>query len=65
MIEKRWKILTADKDKVEALQQSLTVSRILCSILVKRSIDTFDKAKQFFRPQLSDLHDPFFNEGYG
>jgi single-stranded-DNA-specific exonuclease len=59
MIEKRWKILTADKDKVEALQQSLTVSRILCSILVKRSIDTFDKAKQFFRPQLSDLHDPF------
>ncbi|MBA2562309.1 MAG: single-stranded-DNA-specific exonuclease RecJ [Chitinophagaceae bacterium] len=59
MIEKRWKILTADKDKVEALQQSLTVSRILCSILVKRGIDTFDKAKQFFRPQLSELHDPF------
>ncbi len=51
--------MTADKDKVEALQQSLTVSRILCSILVKRGIDTFDKAKQFFRPQLSDLHDPF------
>ena len=59
MIEKRWKILTADKDKVEALHKSLTINRILCSILIQRGIDTFDKAKQFFRPQLSDLHDPF------
>ena len=59
MIEKRWKILKADKDKVEALHQSLTINRILCSILIQRGIDTFDKAKQFFRPQLSDLYDPF------
>ncbi len=59
MIEKRWKILTADKDKVEALHQSLTINRILCSILIQRGIDTYDKAKQFFRPQLSYLHDPF------
>src|SRR5687767_2078877 len=59
MIEKRWNILTADKDKVESLHQSLTINRILCSILIQRGIDTFDKAKQFFRPQLSDLHDPF------
>lgn len=59
MIEKRWKILTADKDKVESLHHSLTINRILCSILIQRGIDTFDKAKQFFRPQLSDLYDPF------
>ncbi len=48
MVEKRWKILTADKDKVETLHHSLTVNRILCSILIQRGIDTFDKAKQFF-----------------
>ena len=59
MIEKRWRILTADNDKVEALHQSLSINHILCSILIQRGIDTFDKAKQFFRPQLSDLHDPF------
>jgi single-stranded-DNA-specific exonuclease len=59
MIEKRWKILAADKDKVEDLHQSLTINRILCSILIQRGIDTYDKAKQFFRPQLSYLHDPF------
>src|SRR5215216_6099915 len=59
MIQKRWNILTADTEKIESLHQSLTVSRRLCKILVQRGIDTFDKAKQFFRPQLSDLHDPF------
>jgi single-stranded-DNA-specific exonuclease len=59
MIQKRWNILTADDDKVERLHSSLTVSKRLCKILVQRRIDSFDKAKQYFRPQLSDLHDPF------
>src|SRR3954470_12290260 len=59
MIQKRWNILTADNDKIESLHESLTVSPKLCKILVQRGIDTFDKAKQFFRPQISDLHDPF------
>jgi single-stranded-DNA-specific exonuclease len=31
----------------------------LCNILVQRGIDTFQKAKDYFRPQLSQLHDPF------
>ena len=59
MIQKRWNILTADNDKIESLHQALTINRKLCKILVQRGIDTFDKAKAFFRPQLSDLHDPF------
>ena len=28
-----------------------------------RGISTYEKAKQFFRPQLSDLHDPFLMNG--
>src|SRR5204862_4360566 len=59
MLQKRWNILTADHDKVESLHQVLTVNKNLCKIFVQRCIDTFEKAKQFFRPQLSDLHDPF------
>ena len=59
MIQKRWNILTADNDKVEELQKALTINYDLCKILIQRGIDTFDKAKQYFRPQLSDLHDPF------
>lgn len=59
MIEKRLNILTADNDKVESLQKALTINYNLCKILVQRGIGTFDKAKQYFRPQLSHLHDPF------
>jgi len=58
-VQKRWNILKADEEKVEALQRSLTISKVLCKILVQRGIDTFDKAKNYFRPQLSHLHDPF------
>jgi single-stranded-DNA-specific exonuclease len=58
-MEKRWKILSADERKIIALQQSLQISYVLCKILVQREIDTFEKAKNYFRPQLSQLHDPF------
>ena len=58
-MEKRWKILSADEIKITALQQELKVSESICKILVQRGIDTFEKAKNYFRPQLSQLHDPF------
>jgi len=58
-MEKRWKIIEADKEKVEALRQSLSISLPLCNILAQREIDTFEKAKDYFRPQLFQLHDPF------
>lgn len=58
-MKKRWKILFADPAAVASLQQSLRIHSTLCKILVQRGIDTFDKAKTFFRPQLSDLHDPW------
>ncbi len=58
-MEKRWKIIEADKYKAAALKDSLSISLPLCNILVQRGIDTFEKAKDYFRPQLSQLHDPF------
>lgn len=58
-MEKRWEILSADPQKSKALQESLGISLPLCEILVQRGIDTFQKAKDFFRPDLSQLHDPF------
>src|SRR6476659_9438755 len=58
-MKKRWKILTADEETVLQLHSALSISTVLCKILVQRGIDTFDKAKKFFRPQLSELHDPF------
>lgn len=58
-MEKRWKILTADETKIADLHQSLHINSSLCKMLVQRGIDSFQKAKDFFRPQLSQLHDPF------
>ena len=31
----------------------------MAALLVQRGIETFDEAKAFFRPSLSDLHDPY------
>ena len=59
MLQKRWKILTADQEPIKALQTSLGINYSLCKILVQRGIDTYDKAKNYFRPQLDHLHDPF------
>jgi single-stranded-DNA-specific exonuclease len=44
---------------VNALKEALKIHPILCELLVQRGIDTFDAAKKFFRPSLSDLHDPW------
>ncbi len=56
---KRWNILTADETQVQQLSASLNINPTLCRMLVQRGINTFDKAKQYFRPQLSQLHDPW------
>ena len=60
VLEKIWQVKPeADEQVVEDLCAAINVNKIIGNILVQRDIDTFDKAKEFFRPQLSDLHDPF------
>jgi len=58
-MEKRWNILQANESSAAALYTALKVNRHLCHILVQRDIDNFEKAKAYFRPKLTDLHDPF------
>jgi single-stranded-DNA-specific exonuclease len=58
-MQKRWTIIQADQEKVHSLQQSLKIHQAICKILVQRNIETFDQAKNFYRPQLTDLHDPW------
>ncbi|MCQ2317744.1 MAG: single-stranded-DNA-specific exonuclease RecJ [Bacteroidales bacterium] len=41
------------------MSDALGIDEILASLLVQRGITTFDEAKDFFRPSLSHLHDPF------
>ncbi len=58
-MQKRWNILEADDQIVTSLYESLKVPKVLCKIFVQRGIDTYEKAKDFFRPQLTELHSPW------
>lgn len=48
-----------EKAAAEALAGELGIHPILGRLLRERCIATVAEAKKFFRPQLSDLHDPF------
>ncbi len=59
-MEKRWVMKEpGDPRVVEQLSQDLNINMLLAELLAQRDIKTFDEAKKFFRPELSDLHDPF------
>ena len=59
-IEKRWVVKPQGNPKAVAAMAAATgISPVLANLLVQRGIDTLEKAKKFFSPQLSDLHDPF------
>ena len=56
----RWNLKqTPNSQKVTQLAKDLSINKTLAKILVQRNVDSFEKAKQFFRPSLNDLHDPF------
>jgi single-stranded-DNA-specific exonuclease len=50
---------------VQMLAAAVTKDPLLASLLVARGVDSFEAAKSFFRPNLSHLHDPLSNDGYG
>ena len=56
----RWSLLPdPNKEKVNFLAKELAIEKTLAKILVQRGITTFNEAKQFFRPSLEDIHNPF------
>ncbi len=58
-MKKRWHKLEDFTEKTLSLQNSLKINYSLCSILAQRGIDTFEKSKLFFRPQITELHSPW------
>ena len=55
----QWTYKTVDENQVEALQKELKINRVLCQLLVQRDIHAFNEAKDFFRADLSALHNPY------
>jgi single-stranded-DNA-specific exonuclease len=58
-MQKRWNILSANQQSAESLSAALGINITISKILVQRGTDNFEKAKSYFRPQLSDLHNPW------
>ncbi len=45
--------------RAEHLAGMLNLHPVIGTLLVERGVETVEEAKQFFRPQLTQLHDPF------
>ena len=56
----RWTLKSKPlSDEVSRLANELSTDINIASLLVQRGINTYQEAKEFFRPDLKDLHDPF------
>ncbi|MDZ7742799.1 MAG: single-stranded-DNA-specific exonuclease RecJ [Bacteroidota bacterium] len=59
-MEKRWVIKKqGEPELVASLSGELNINKNLANLLVQRGIKNYDQARDFFRPDLSKLHDPF------
>ena len=58
----KWNYQPPSQEQTEAakaLAKETGISPTLCKLLLERGITSAAEAKRFFRPQLSELHDPF------
>ncbi len=59
-MEKRWvEKEIPGEPLIDRLSKELNINKALATLLVQRGIKTFEEAKDFFRPSLNHLHDPF------
>ena len=60
MMTKKWTLLDPQDDALVAqLAKKLNISIVLARLLVQRGVTTFEQARNFFRPSLEKLYDPF------
>jgi single-stranded-DNA-specific exonuclease len=59
-MQKRWIIKSSPAPaEIESLSNSININPYLSTILLQRGITDFESAKNFFRPSLENLHNPF------
>jgi single-stranded-DNA-specific exonuclease len=56
---KKWILNQPDEKVVAHLEKVLDIDRTSCQLLARQGISTFEAAKDFFRPDIKNLHDPF------
>jgi single-stranded-DNA-specific exonuclease len=56
----RWTLrANPEQQKIDHLKDTLNVDSTIARLLIQRGIEDFDTAKDFFRPSLDHLHNPF------
>lgn len=59
-MDKVWNIKKeGDSNVIKHLSVALNVNMIIANLLAQRNITSYSEAQAFFRPKLTDLHDPF------
>ena len=62
----RWTIKPIpEQESIKHLSKELKVNPLIAHLLLQRGITNYSEAKKFFRPQLTDLHDPFLMRDMG
>jgi single-stranded-DNA-specific exonuclease len=55
-----WKPKSSPKPEItELLQESIGIPPLVAHLLAQRGIESFEQARDFFNPDLNNLHDPF------
>ncbi|MGB0869851.1 MAG: single-stranded-DNA-specific exonuclease RecJ [Flavobacteriales bacterium] len=59
-MNKKWVLKReSNPEALKILEETLNINPILCQLLINRGINTYEKAKIFFRPELNQLHSPY------
>ncbi len=59
-MDKFWNIKDqGDSNVIKHLSAALNVNMVIANLLAQRGVSNYNEAKSFFRPRISDLHDPF------
>lgn len=60
IVEYSWKLKEmGDENIIANLSKELNVDSVIANLLIQRGITNFQDAKNFFRPSLDHLHDPY------
>lgn len=61
--EKKWTIKHSHTEHEIKLKDELKIHPILCKLLSQRGISTYEQAKSYFRPSLTEMHSPWLLKG--
>lgn len=62
-MQKKWSLKEYNETQAISIAKELNIPEVLGVLLSQRGIVSYNEAKDFFRPNIKDLHDPFLMKG--